>query len=90
MSGSIPYLLNPDLGSICSVIFCCVLRIVETSIFIDNFFVADILSAAGSPTLLCILGSHLLINLKEAGEMGVNGGTNYRLSRISDIDFAEG
>ena len=63
---------------------------VDVSIVIDNTFAAAILLAAGSPTLLCILGGHLLINLKEAGELGVNEGTNYRSGSISDIDFAEG
>ena len=90
MSEVILYLLIPELELIFSVIFCCVLQIVEASIFIDNSFVANILGAAGSPTLLCILGGHLLINLKEAGELGVNEGTNYRSNSVSDIDFAEG
>ena len=40
----------------------------------------------GSPTLLCILGGQLLINLKEAGERGANGGTNYT---VSGIEFGE-
>ena len=62
----------------------------EDSIVIGNPLVRSILNAAGSPTLLCIFGGHLLINLKEAGEMGVNEGTNYRSNSISDIDFAEG
>ena len=66
------------------------MNMVQLHIVVDNQLVAAILSAAGSPTLLSILGGHLLINLKEAGEMGANGGTNYRLSRISDIDFADG
>ena len=55
-----------------------------------NTLVSNILGIAGSPTFLSILGSHLLINLKEAGEMGFNGGTNYKLSRMGDIDFGEG
>ncbi|EJD00526.1 uncharacterized protein FOMMEDRAFT_159258 [Fomitiporia mediterranea MF3/22] len=46
--------------------------------------------AVATPTLLCVLGSHLLINLKEAGERGVNEGTNYRSKTVSDIEFAEG
>ena len=59
-------------------------------IFVANQFVANLLGAAGSPILLCILGSHLLINLKEAGELGVNKGTNYRSRTISDVEFADG
>ena len=52
-------------------------------------FAADVVNAAGSPTLLCILGGQLLINLKEAGERGLNGGTNYTSTSVSDIDFDE-
>ena len=36
----------------------------------------DIISVLGSPTLLCILGSRMFFNLKEAAEHGVNVGTN--------------
>lgn len=49
-----------------------------------------VLYVAGSPTLLCILGSHLLINLKEAGEKGYNEGTNYWPTHVSTMDFAGG
>ncbi|EJD04960.1 uncharacterized protein FOMMEDRAFT_154110 [Fomitiporia mediterranea MF3/22] len=52
-------------------------------------FVSYLLNAAGSPALLCVLGSHLLINLKEAGEMGVNEGTNYRSRVVSNIEFTK-
>ncbi|KAL5476904.1 hypothetical protein ACEPAI_3090 [Sanghuangporus weigelae] len=71
------------------VIFCFVCQIVEASIDEISPFVAYLLSAAGSPILLCVLGGQLLINLKEAGERGVNGGTNYTPTSVSDIDFGE-
>ena len=90
MSEVILYLLIPELEIIRSVIFCCVLQIVQNSINIDNTLASNILIMVGNPTLLCILGGHLLINLKEAGEIGVNEGTNYRSNSVSDIDFAEG
>ncbi|KAL5514178.1 hypothetical protein ACEPAG_2266 [Sanghuangporus baumii] len=64
--------------------------IIAISIFEISPFAANALGAAGSPTLLCILGGQLLINLKEAGERGANGGTNYSPSKsVSDIDFGE-
>ena len=47
----------------------------------------NVLKAAGDPALLCVLGSHLLIHLKEAAEKGLNGGTSYRMEAISAIDF---
>ncbi|OCB83929.1 hypothetical protein A7U60_g9138 [Sanghuangporus baumii] len=71
------------------VIFCSACQIVENSVQGINPFLANVLAVAGSPTLLCILGGQLLINLKEAGERGANGGTNYSLSSVSDIDFGE-
>ena len=33
--------------------------------------------ALGSPTLLCVLGSRMFFNLKEAADRGVNVGTNW-------------
>ena len=46
----------------------------------------------GSPALLSVLGSTLLTNLKEAGELGLNEGTNYRpsVNSVSNIEFCEG
>ena len=73
-----------------SVIFLCVLRMLEASIVINNSLATNILGVVGSPTLLSILGGHLLINLKEAGEIGVNEGTNYRSTSVGNISFAEG
>ena len=66
------------------------MQIVDDRIFEINPLVADLLAVAGSPILLCVLRNHLLINLKEAGERGVNEGTNYRSRTVSDIEFAEG
>jgi hypothetical protein len=52
-----------------------------------------LLGAAGNPTLLCILGCHMFFNLKEAGEAGLNEGTNVSsypgLPTISSIHFDE-
>ncbi|KAL5498596.1 hypothetical protein ACEPAH_1950 [Sanghuangporus vaninii] len=70
------------------VIFCSACKIVDLVIIDISPAISDILNVAGSPTLLCILGGQLLINLKEAGERGANGGTNYT-PKISDIDFGE-
>ncbi|EJD00579.1 uncharacterized protein FOMMEDRAFT_159325 [Fomitiporia mediterranea MF3/22] len=53
-------------------------------------FVASLLGRAGDPTVLCILGSRLLINLKEAGERGMNRGTSHGSRVLSDVEFAEG
>ncbi|EJD03411.1 uncharacterized protein FOMMEDRAFT_156817 [Fomitiporia mediterranea MF3/22] len=59
-------------------------------VFKDRIVVYNLLKEVGSPSLLSPLGSHLLINLKEAGELGVNEGTNYRSRMTSNIEFAKG
>ncbi|OCB83941.1 hypothetical protein A7U60_g9150 [Sanghuangporus baumii] len=71
------------------VIFCFVLKIMTLSIETINPLASNLLNALGSPTLLCILGGQLLINLKEAGSRDVNGGTDYTPRSLSNIDFGE-
>lgn len=46
-----------------------------------------VLIVVGSTSLLCILGSHLLINLKDAAERGLNEGTKYRPDTVSGLNF---
>jgi hypothetical protein len=48
-----------------------------------------LLGVTGNPTLLCILGSRMFFNLKEAGEAGLNEGTNVgsHRSASSSIHF---
>ncbi|KAH8109188.1 hypothetical protein DFH11DRAFT_1515907, partial [Phellopilus nigrolimitatus] len=70
------------------VIFCSVMEIMAIQLFIPNAVLADLLTTLGSPSLLCVLGSHLLVHLKEAGERGANGGTSYRMKTMSNIDFS--
>ncbi|KAH8112170.1 hypothetical protein DFH11DRAFT_1545874 [Phellopilus nigrolimitatus] len=73
------------------VIFCSVMEIVSDQLNIRNVLLADLLAILGSPSLLCIVGSHLLVHLKEAGERGANGGTSYRvksLKTMSNIKFS--
>ncbi|KAH8106557.1 hypothetical protein DFH11DRAFT_1518081 [Phellopilus nigrolimitatus] len=70
------------------VIFCSVMEIVSDQLVISNIVLADVLNILGSPSLLCILGSHLLVHLKEAGERGANGGTSYRMPTMSNIGFS--
>ncbi|KAH8109217.1 hypothetical protein DFH11DRAFT_964304 [Phellopilus nigrolimitatus] len=70
------------------VIFCSCMKIMANQLFIPNPFLANLLGVLGSPSLLCVLGSHLLVHLKEAGERGANGGTSYRLKTMSNIEFS--
>ena len=56
-----------------------------------------LLQVLGDPFLLCTLGSRLLVNLKEAAELGVNVGTEFKLSTsesshstLSEIEFTNG
>ena len=73
---------------------------VHSIILVSVFAIADdltlessalftyILDALANPSLLSILGSRLLFNMKEAGNKGLNEGTSCgSKSTISDIDF---
>ena len=51
--------------------------ILEFRVQIANAFLSDILASLGNPAFLCVLGSRMLFNLKEAGERGQNEGTSY-------------
>lgn len=55
----------------------------------DNTAVVMLYHTLGSPTLLCILGSRISFNLKEAAEHGVNVGTNWASYTHSAICFEE-
>lgn len=70
------------------MIFCSAANILGNITKFSSFF-AYVLNVCGTPTLICVVGNHLLIHLREAGEVGVNAGTSYRL-RISAINFGEG
>ncbi|KAL5500826.1 hypothetical protein ACEPAH_9213 [Sanghuangporus vaninii] len=69
---------------------CSVLNILQFKLRFSNLFWANTLNALGSPSCLCVVGSRMLINLKEAGERGQNEGTSYRITsnEMSEIDFA--
>ncbi|KAH8109173.1 hypothetical protein DFH11DRAFT_1861690 [Phellopilus nigrolimitatus] len=70
------------------VIFVSIMEIVSNQLYISNALLSDILNCVGSPSLMCVLGSHLLVHLKEAGERGANGGTSYRMRTMSNIEFS--
>ncbi|KAH8109172.1 hypothetical protein DFH11DRAFT_1861689 [Phellopilus nigrolimitatus] len=70
------------------VILCSVVQIMSIQLDIKNIVLSDFLNILGSPSLLCVFGSHLLVHLKEAGERGANGGTSYKLKTISSIGFS--
>ncbi|KAH8109823.1 hypothetical protein DFH11DRAFT_1861012 [Phellopilus nigrolimitatus] len=70
------------------VIFCCVMEIIADKLDVQSVLLSYFLSFLGSPSLLCVLGSHMLVHLKEAGERGVNGGTSYRMNTMSNIEFS--
>ena len=69
-------------------IFVAVFNIADYEIW-TSLVPAIILEAIGSPTLLCILGSRMFFNLKEAAEHGVNVGTNWSSYSHSAIRFDE-
>ncbi|KAH8106551.1 hypothetical protein DFH11DRAFT_1549884 [Phellopilus nigrolimitatus] len=71
-----------------AIYFIIVMHIVSDQLSITNVLLAHLLNVLGSPSLLCVLGSHLLVHLKEAGERGANGGTSYRMKTMSGIEFS--
>ena len=56
----------------------------------NSFLASTLLEGLGNPTILCILGSRIFFNLKEAAELGVNIGTNWSSYSHSAIHFEEG
>ena len=55
----------------------------------NNTVAIAIIGTLGSPTFLCILGSRMFFNLKEAAEHGVNIGTNWSSYSHSAIHFEQ-
>ena len=86
-----PLLTNLSADIVSSVIACSVLAILHFKLVLSNTFLADVLSQLGNPSLLSLLGSRMLFNLKEAGERGQNEGTSHRTPRstMSEMDFVE-
>ncbi|PAV16747.1 hypothetical protein PNOK_0836700 [Pyrrhoderma noxium] len=70
------------------VIACCILNTTGPFVISQKPILDVILVGLGNPTFLSVLGSRLLFNLKEAGEYGVNIGTNYRSNTLSQLQFA--
>ncbi|EJC99475.1 uncharacterized protein FOMMEDRAFT_160533 [Fomitiporia mediterranea MF3/22] len=68
---------------------CCVFNIVEFKVVTGNSSLAIFFDQLGSPSFLCILGSRLFFNMKEAGKLGVNEGTSYRMKSVSNIEFEQ-
>ena len=61
-----------------------VLVVVQVTTLLDYIF-----TVIGNPSLLSVLGARILINMKEAGEKGLNQGTGCRpRSTLSGIDCA--
>ncbi|KAI5116897.1 hypothetical protein M0805_004165 [Coniferiporia weirii] len=69
-------------------IFCNVGMIISDTTSNPQVIAKVLLGIMGSPSLLCVLGSHLLVHLKGAGEKGVNEGTSYRVRTLSNIEFS--
>ncbi|KAH8109526.1 hypothetical protein DFH11DRAFT_1709697 [Phellopilus nigrolimitatus] len=70
------------------VIFCNVMGILADKLFNPNSLLANLLSILAYPRVLCVLGSHLLVHLKEAGERGANEGTSYSMRTTDSIGFS--
>ena len=79
------------------VIFCSIINlVVYESEYEFNSTRNNIVSILGDPSLLCLLGSRMFINLKEAGSSDVKSGSSTSAlsqqsgrSAVSDLQFAD-
>ncbi|THH04364.1 hypothetical protein EW145_g5573 [Phellinidium pouzarii] len=69
------------------VIACSATKITALTISTNLLSATVLFEVLGSANLLCVLGSWLLVHLKEAVERDTNGGQSYRLDAVSDIIF---
>ncbi|EJC99477.1 uncharacterized protein FOMMEDRAFT_160536 [Fomitiporia mediterranea MF3/22] len=67
---------------------CCIFNIMEFKVD-TSVSLALLLEQFGSRSFLCILGSRVFFNMKEAGKLGVNEGTSYRMKSVSNIEFKQ-
>ena len=78
-------------------IFCSIINLVDYQLEYGlNSTRNSIVSILGDPSLLCLLGSRMFINLKEAGSSDVKGGSSTSAlsqqsgrSAASDLQFAD-
>ena len=70
-------------------VFCAVANLIANAGGL-NEILTNVFDTIGNPSLLCVLGSHLLIHLREAAEEGRNEGTSYRAKSLSAIHFEQG
>lgn len=66
-------------------IFFAVMNLVTYSADLSQLLL-NIIAVLGNPSLLCVLGSHLLIHLREADDEG----RSYGSKSLSSIDFEQG
>ena len=79
------------------VIFCSIINLVDYQLEYELDSTREIIvSTLGNPILLCLLGSRMFINLKEAGSSDVKGGSSTSAlsqqsgrSAVSDLQFAD-
>ncbi|THH03280.1 hypothetical protein EW145_g6381 [Phellinidium pouzarii] len=67
-------------------LFCSVIQIIANTTLLSAFL-SVAFSVIGNPSVLCVLGSRILVHLKEAGERGAHGGTSYTLRTVSEMEF---
>ena len=72
------------------MIFVAGIQIISNVVGASTLLSSTILFLVGNQSLLSIIGAHLLFNMKEAGEKGLNEGTSCgSKSTVSEIDFAD-
>lgn len=91
---SLQKVLYPDLSDHYSVLFCSVINIVNyktSGEVISTSNISYVFAVLGNPSFLCLLGSRISINLKEAGEATVDEDSSFQENTgntLSDPHFA--
>ena len=91
---SLQKVLYPDISDHYSVLFCSVINIVNyktSGEVISTSNISYVFAVLGNPSFLCLLGSRISINLKEAGESTVDEDSSFQEntgSTLSDPHFA--
>ncbi|KAH8109344.1 hypothetical protein DFH11DRAFT_1861481 [Phellopilus nigrolimitatus] len=70
------------------VIFCSIMGVVQYQFNIQTSLLASLLPVLVYPRLFCVIGNHLLVHLKETGERRAKGGTSYRMTTMSSMQFS--
>lgn len=71
-----------------SVISISIFNILQFTTEIQSHFLVNLVTGLGSSSLLCIIGSKMLVNLKEVGRNGIGDDMSFDSLDISMMEFS--